>query len=158
MRLCFVCSGNICRSPTAEVVMQRLIDDAGLSSRVELDSAGTGSWHVGEEADVRTRNAARRRGLGITHRARQLVPADLRSFDLLLAIDTGHLLHLQAMLQRHGGRAEVALLRSFDPQAGDELDIPDPYYGDRAGFEQVLDLCEAACRGLLVHVQDRLRR
>lgn len=158
MRICFVCSGNICRSPTAEVVMQRLVDDAGLSTQVELDSAGTGSWHLGEEADVRTRNAARRRGLGITHRARQLVPVDLRTFDLLLAIDHAHLLHMRAMIQRHGGRAELALLRSFDPEAGEDLDIPDPYYGDRAGFELVLDQCEAACRGLLAHVQARLSR
>lgn len=158
MRLCFVCSGNICRSPTAEVVMQLLVEEAGLSAQVELDSAGTGSWHVGEQADVRTRNAARRRGLGITHRARQLVPADLRAFDLLLAIDTSHLQHLQAMRARHGGSAELALLRAFDPAAGDDLDIPDPYYGDRGGFELVLDQCEAACRGLLAHVQARLRR
>ncbi len=141
--------------------MQKLVDDAGLSRLVTLDSAGTGSWHVGEQADVRTRQAARRRGLSITHRARQLVPADLSSFDLLIAIDRGHLAHLHAMLARHGGGAEVALLRSYDPTAGDhpdELDVPDPYYGGREDFERVIDLCEAACRGLLSQLAARLAR
>jgi protein-tyrosine phosphatase len=161
LRLCFVCSGNICRSPTAEVVMQRLIDDAGLSSQVAVDSAGTGRWHLGELADVRTREAASRRGLRMPHRARQFVAADLHAFELVLAMDGSHVLQLHELQRRDGGHAEVRRLRSFDAAAvaaGLELDVPDPYYGDGAGFELVLDQCEAACRGLLAEVQARLAR
>lgn len=138
--------------------MRRLAAEAGLAERLELDSAGTGAWHVGEPADARSRAAARRRGLELVGRARQLTPADLHAFDLVLAIDRGHLRHLEGMLRRHGGRAEARCLRSFDPAAvaAGELDVPDPYYGDGDGFELVLDQCEAACRGLLAHVAARL--
>ncbi|MBK7539289.1 MAG: low molecular weight phosphotyrosine protein phosphatase [Myxococcales bacterium] len=157
MRVCFVCSGNICRSPTAEVVMQQLVDDAGLAGEVALDSAGTGAWHVGEPADERTRRAASRRGLHIRHRARQLAPSELATFDLLVAMDQSHLAHLQQLALRHGGGAKLALLRSFDPASEGDLDVPDPYYGDPSGFELVLDQCQAACRGLLTHLLGELR-
>jgi protein-tyrosine phosphatase len=156
--LCFVCSGNICRSPTAEVVMRALLDEAGLAQRVRLDSAGTGAWYVGEPADPRSRAAAKRRGLTIDHRARQLVPEDLRSFALVLAIDHSHLAFVRDVQRRSGGQAELRLLRSFDAAAAaaGELDVPDPYYGGDRGFEEVLDQCERACRGLLRYVQERL--
>lgn len=155
MRICFVCLGNICRSPTAEAVMQRLVDAAGLGARVTLDSAGTGHWHAGELADPRTRAAAERRGISITHRARQFVAADLARFDLVVAMDRDNLGALHR-LRGGGDRPAVELLRRFDPSAPDGAEVPDPYAGGPAGFDEVLELCERACRGLLDHVRDRL--
>jgi protein-tyrosine phosphatase len=155
VRICFVCLGNICRSPTAEAVMQHLIDDAGLSPRVTLDSAGTGHWHAGDPADPRTRAAATERGIAITHLARQLVPADLDRFDLLVAMDHDNLSAIRRM-RGERSRPDVRLLRSFDAAAPPGAVVPDPYAGGGDGFDRVLDLCEAACRGLLDHVRARL--
>jgi protein-tyrosine phosphatase len=153
VRICFVCLGNICRSPTAEAVMQRLVDDAGLGDQIALDSAGTGDWHVGEPADPRTRAAAAKRGIAIPHRARHFVAADLERFDLLVAMDTANLTAIRGMLGRRPA-PELRLLRSFEPGAPDGAEVPDPYSGGPAGFDHVLDLCERACRGLLQHVRD----
>lgn len=135
--------------------MQRMIDEAGLAARVTLDSAGTGNWHAGEAADSRSRAAARARGLDITHRARQLVAADLERFDLLVAMDHDNLrlIHRLRGDRRHPA---VRLLRSFDPGAAANAAVPDPYAGGPDGFDHVLDLCEAACRGLLDHVRAQL--
>ncbi len=156
MRVCFVCLGNICRSPTAEGVFVQLVADAGLSERIVIDSAGTGHWHIGELPDPRTIAAAARRGITLTHRARQFLPADLERFDLVLAMDRSNLAALRRMA--HGRTApDIRLLRSFDPASDPEAQVPDPYAGDEDGFERVLDLCERACRGLLAHVRERLR-
>jgi protein-tyrosine phosphatase len=155
MKLLFVCAGNICRSPTAEGVMVRLLGEAGLAGRVVVDSAGTGGWHVGELPDPRTREAASRRGLALTHQARQLRRADLERFDLVLVMDGDNLRHV-AGLARPGARAEIRLLRSFDPTAPAGAIVPDPYAGGPDGFEEVLDLCERACAGLLAHVRASL--
>lgn len=157
LRICFVCLGNICRSPTAEVVMRKLVADAGLADRITIDSAGTGGYHVGDEADPRTRAAAGRRGLEITHLAWQFTRADLDRFDLVIAMDAANAVNLRRLL---GGRGEPALrlLRSFDPTAPNNADVPDPYYaGGERGFEEVLDQCERACAGLLAHARERLR-
>ena len=156
MKICFVCMGNICRSPTAEGVMRKLVGEAGLDEKVTIDSAGTGGWHVGELADPRTRAAAARRGLRLVHRARQLTHADLNEFDLVLVMDARNLAHVDHLRQR-GGRADVRLLRSFDASAPHGAEVPDPYEGGEAGFEEVLDQCERACAGLLAHVRERLR-
>jgi protein-tyrosine phosphatase len=156
MRICFVCMGNICRSPTAEGVMSKLLADSGLADRVTIDSAGTGAWHVGELADPRARQAAKKRGMDLTHRARQFTRHDLDQFDLVIAMDNENLRHL-TLLAGKRDRPDVRLLRSFDAQAPAGADVPDPYYlaGD-AGFEKVLDQCERACTGLLAHVRERL--
>ena len=156
MRICFVCLGNICRSPTAEGVMQKLIEDAGLADRITIDSAGTGDYHTGELADPRTRAAAARRGIELTHRARQFTRADLDRYDLVLAMDAGNVQLLERMIGQRASPA-LRLLRSFDPTAPSDAQVPDPYYlpGDR-GFEEVLDQCERACAGLLAHVRERL--
>jgi len=135
--------------------MQRQLDEAGLSARVTLDSAGTGHWHVGERADPRSRAAAADRGLAITHRARQLVADDLERFDLLVAMDNDNL-HGIRRLVGDRRRPEVRLLRSFDPAAPPRAAVPDPYAGGPDGFDHVLDLCEAACRGLVAHVRAQL--
>ena len=155
MRICFVCLGNICRSPTAEGVMARLLRDAGLADRVTIDSAGTGDWHTGELADPRTRVAAKRRGLELTHRARQFTRADFDRFDLVVAMDTDNLRHLKLMAG-HRTTPEIRLLCSFDPASPPGACVPDPYAGGPDGFEEVLDLCERACAGLLDHVRAKL--
>jgi len=155
MKILFVCAGNICRSPTAEGVMVRLLGGAGLAGRVFVDSAGTGGWHAGELPDPRTRDAASRRGLALTHRARQLRRADLDRFDLVLVMDGDNLRHVAA-LARPRVRAEIRLLRSFDPAAPAGAIVPDPYAGGPDGFEEVLDICERACEGLLAHVRASL--
>jgi protein-tyrosine phosphatase len=154
MRILFVCSGNICRSPTAEGVMRRLVREAGLEGEVEVDSAALGPWHVGEAPDPRAVAAAAARGLALEGRARQVGPDDLRRFDLVLGMDRGHLRDLRRMAP-DGTADRVRLLRDFDPaarEAGD-LEVADPYYGGEDGFEEVLDQVEAACRGLLAELR-----
>lgn len=156
MRICFVCLGNICRSPTAHGVMARLVEDAGLGAAIAIDSAGTAAYHVGELPDERSRAAARQRGIELTHRARQFAKADLDRFDLVVAMDQHNLHHLQRLI---GGRATpaLALLRSFDPTAGPGAEVPDPWDGGADGFEEVLDQCERACAGLLARVREQRR-
>ncbi len=149
-RLCFVCSGNICRSPMAAVVMQRLVDDAGLGDRVVVDSAGTVAFHVGDPADTRATAALRSAGYdGSAHRARSFERSWLSGRDLVLAMDHGHLDELRAIARADGERARVRLLRSFDAAAPEGAEVADPYFGDESGFVEVLDQVERACRGLL---------
>jgi protein-tyrosine phosphatase len=142
MRILFVCMGNICRSPTAEGVMRRLIADAGLEDVVEVDSAGTGGWHAGEPPDARATAAARRRGVTLEGGARQVRPDDFDQFDLIVAMDRENLRDLQAMAPDEGAREKLRLLAP-------DQDVPDPYYGGDRGFETVLDMVGAACRDLL---------
>ena len=162
MRICFVCLGNICRSPTAHGVMLRVVAEAGLAASIAVDSAGTAAYHIGELPDERSRTAARRRGIELDHLARQFTRADLERFDLVIAMDRQNLAHLQRLaggrVSTSGGRAtpELALLRSFDPTAEPGAEVPDPWAGGEDGFEEVLDQCERACRGLLAHVRERL--
>lgn len=152
VRVCFVCLGNICRSPTAEGVFAKLVADAGLRGRVEIDSAGTGAWHAGERADARARAEARRRGVELHSVARQVEPEDFERFDLLVAMDHGNHRDLSEMAPADA-RAEIVLLRSFDPDAPPGAEVPDPYYGGGDGFRQVFDICEAGARGLLEHLR-----
>jgi protein-tyrosine phosphatase len=147
MRILFVCMGNICRSPTAEGVMRRLLEDEGLD--VEIDSAGTGGWHAGEPPDRRATIAAQRRGITLAGAARKVTRADFRDFDLLIALDRGNLRELLTIAPDEDAAEKVRLLREFDPAASGDLDVPDPYYGGDRGFETVLDMVEAACRGLI---------
>jgi protein-tyrosine phosphatase len=156
MRLCFVCMGNICRSPTAHGVMEHLVREAGLAGRIEIDSAGTGAWHVGELPDPRARAAAKRRGYDLTHRARTFSAADFGRFDLVLAMDRDNLASLQRLARGRAEATAIRLLRSFDPDAPEGAEVPDPYYREDDGFEHVLDICERACRGLLEHERARL--
>jgi protein-tyrosine phosphatase len=149
-RVLFVCMGNICRSPTAEGVFRRLVRDEGLENEIEIDSAGTGDWHAGEPPDARATEAARRRGIEIDGAARQFDPADFDRFDLILAMDEENRRDLLRLAPNEGARAKVRLFREFDPAAdGGDLGVPDPYFGGERGFEHVLDLVDAAARGLL---------
>lgn len=154
--ICFVCLGNICRSPTAEGVMRHQVAAAGLDGAIEIDSAGTGDWHVGEAPDARAQQAARARGYDLSAlRARQIGDADFERFDLVLAMDGANLAALRKRCPPQY-RGKVRLLMEFagDGSAGD---IVDPYFGGARGFEQVLDQCEAACRGLLDSLRETAR-
>lgn len=159
-RVCFVCTGNICRSPTAEAVFRRRLADAGLADQVEVDSAGLDDWHAGEEADRRSVAVLRARGYPAwTHEAKQFRSSDFADRDLVVALDAGHEDGLLRLAPTTPDRAKVRMLRSYDPAAAVDpagLDVPDPYYGGGRGFEHVLDLVEAACAGLLAEVRSAL--
>ena len=157
MRILFVCLGNICRSPTAEGVMRSLVREAGLEDEIELDSAGTGGWHVGSPPDARSAEAAHRRGIRLEGAARQLTAADFDDFDLLLVMDRENHAEARRRAPDDEARRKVRFLREFDPEAAarGDLDVPDPYYGGPRGFDDVLDLVERACRGLLAELAAR---
>jgi protein-tyrosine phosphatase len=154
-RICFVCSGNICRSPIAEVVLRAMAEREGLAGAIEVDSAGTGDWHVGERADVRALNVLSAGGYdGAPHRARQFDPQWFAERDLVIALDQGHARALRSWAPDDETRDKVRLLRSFDPGVdGADLDVADPYYDGPAEFGEVLSQVEAACAGLLEHVR-----
>jgi protein-tyrosine phosphatase len=160
MRIVFVCLGNICRSPTAEGVMRHAIERAGLAGQVTLDSAGTGGWHVGEPPDPRTCRAAAKRGYDLDGlRARQFTRQDFASFDLVVAMDRQNLAAIERLATTCSGpMPQIRLMRSFDPTAERGAEVPDPYSGGARGFEEVLDICERACAGLVEHVRANLRR
>ena len=153
--VCFVCLGNICRSPTAEGVFAKLVADAGLRERVAIDSAGTGAWHKGELADKRARQEGERRGIELTSVARQFIPTDFNRHDLIVAMDQDNVAELQRIARTDGQRAKIVLLRSFDPRSPRDAEVPDPYYGGLDGFARVFDLCQVACEGLLAHVREQ---
>jgi protein-tyrosine phosphatase len=155
IRVCFVCSGNICRSPTAEVVLARQVAEAGLADRFAIDSAGTGGWHAGEDMDARSRATLEAAGYRVPRHAATQVTADLLADrDLVVALDSGHLAELSELAAGMDSPAHLVLLRSFDPTAGTDLDVGDPYYGGPDGFEEVLAQIERACAGLLPALTD----
>jgi protein-tyrosine phosphatase len=156
MRICFVCLGNICRSPTAEGVFRKLAGEARVDGNLTIDSAGTGAWHVGELPDPRSRAAAARRGYELAHRARKFTAADFDRFDLVLAMDRDNEDTLGRLAHGRTHVPPIRLLRSFDPAAPVDAEVPDPYSGEEAGFEEVLDICERACAGLVEHVRFRV--
>ncbi|MFO7178680.1 MAG: low molecular weight protein-tyrosine-phosphatase [Pseudomonadota bacterium] len=150
--VCFVCLGNICRSPTAEGVFRHIVRRAGLEHAFFIDSAGTAAYHAGEPPDVRASAAAKRRGIELSGRARRFEDVDFERFDYVLAMDLENLRSLQRRAPKRA-RCRIALLRSFDPSAEPNAAVPDPYYGGDEGFEHVLDLCLSACEGLLAHIR-----
>ena len=152
IRVLFVCLGNICRSPLAEAVFREEVRKAGLGDRVEIDSAGTSDYHIGDPPDPRTVRTAAARGVRMDHRARQLQRADFDRFDYILAMDASNLQRIRRLGDGRGHRAEVALLRAYDPEADDGAEVPDPYYGGERGFEDVHDIVERACRALLEQI------
>jgi protein-tyrosine phosphatase len=155
VRVLFVCLGNICRSPTAEGTMRELVREAGLQEEIEVDSAGTGSWHVGSSPDERATAAAAARGIALKGPARRVHVKDFNDFDLILAMDRSNLGELQRLAPSDDARSKVRLLREFDATsaASDDLDVPDPYHGEGDGFERVLDHVQAACTGLLAQIR-----
>jgi protein-tyrosine phosphatase len=157
--ICVVCSGNICRSPIGEVVVRDALEQAGLTDRVSVCSAGTGSWHLGEGADHRASAVARSHGLDLReHAAAVFTPDHFAQVDLVLALDTGHLRSLQQLAPDDDSRDKVRLLRSFDPEsvADEDLEVADPYYGDRRDFEITFDQVVAAAPGVVRYVSEQL--
>ena len=154
-RLLFVCLGNICRSPAADGVMRDVVEKAGLSARIEIDSAGTEGWHSGKLPDRRMRQAASTRGITLDHRARQFKAVDLERFDLILAMDRDNERNIRALDRENRHAAKIRLFCDFCTDHA-EREVPDPYYGGPEGFEHVLDLIEDGCEGLLREVKSRL--
>ena len=148
----FVCLGNICRSPLAEGVFRHILDEEGVSDRFRVDSAGTGSWHVGESPDHRAVRSAATRGVTLTGHARQVQPEDFKQFDYMIAMDKSNLSHLEEFRQGVGGDASLYLLREFDPEGAPGAEVPDPYYGGPDGFEKVYAIVERSCRALVGHI------
>lgn len=156
MKILFVCLGNICRSPTAEAVFRAVAAREAPELQIEVASAGTAGYHVGAPPDIRTRQAATRRGYDMSLlRARMVEPRDFEEFDLILAMDRENLNVLHRRAPAHV-RERVRLFLEFAPDAV-VTEVPDPYYGGPNGFEEVLDLVEAASRGLLQHLRQRTR-
>ena len=148
----FVCLGNICRSPMAEGLFIHIIKEKELESQFRIDSAGTGGWHAGEPADPRMLSTAANHGIELPSRARKVRPQDFEDFEYILAMDESNyldLLDIQATVPN--GKAQLFKMRSFDPEARG-ADVPDPYYGGRAGFERVYDMLERSCNELLTHI------
>lgn len=154
-RIMFVCSGNICRSPLAHRLFERQAKARGLDHLIEVESSGTDSYHVGDEADSRMRATAKKHGWHLSHRARQLQSRDLNEWDILFAMDRGHLRRIEQM-QRSGGDCNVLLFRTYDPlgDASDPGDVPDPYYGGPEGFEHVYEIVERTGTAILDALED----
>ncbi|MGX1849079.1 low molecular weight protein-tyrosine-phosphatase [Streptomyces sp. NPDC055299] len=173
-RICFVCTGNICRSPMAESVFRTHLAEDGLDGLVEVDSAGTGGWHEGDGADPRTVAVLRAGGYPHAHTARQFHASWFDHLDLVIALDSSHLRELRGLAPTEQDAAKVCLLRSYEKGAAadadpgqlpgplsdsgltDDLDVPDPYYGGSAGFEECLEMIESASEGLLAAVRTAL--
>lgn len=152
MKILFVCLGNICRSPTAEIVFRHLLEREAPELDITVDSAGIGAWHIGEPPDERSQAAALRRGFDMgALRARQIAGEDFERFDLILAMDLENLAELKRRAPARL-RDRVRLFLDFVAD-GESDEVPDPYYGGQAGFERVLDLVEQASRGLLDHLK-----
>lgn len=146
-KICFVCLGNICRSPTAEGVFQHLIDERGLQDYFEVDSAGTSAYHVGEPANSKSQRTANEHGIELNSRARQFESFDLDYFDLILAMDSENLSNVKSIVNGNHEH-KIGMLRDFDPDPGNG-EVPDPYYGGREGFENVFRIVKRSCERLL---------
>ncbi len=157
IKVLFVCLGNICRSPTAEGVFRALVEEQGLSDRIEIDSAGTSGWHENEPPDSRSQEEAVRHGVDLSgQRSRAVVPGDFQRFDYICAMDSANLKELKRTCPR-GQEKRIYCFTAFAPELKVQ-DVPDPYYGGERGFERVYDIVEASAQGLLAAIErDHLR-
>lgn len=153
IRILFVCLGNICRSPAAEGVMRSIVESEGAADRYDIDSAGTGNYHIGDLPDNRMRIHARRRGYELTHRCRQVTPSDFDVFDLIVAMDASNQRNLQRIAPSPEAEDKIIMMADFADLATRYDHIPDPYYEGAEGFELVLDLLESACRNLFTQLE-----
>ncbi len=154
--ICFVCLGNICRSPLAEGIFQALVIEEGLENQIIIHSAGTGHWHVGAPPDARMQATAREKGIQLTSRAQQIQPGDFRRFDLVLAMDQSNLESMQFMCSPEAAEKKLRLFRSFDPGADGDWDVPDPYYGGDGGFDHVFQIVRRTCPPILEYVKSQM--
>ncbi len=156
-QILFICLGNICRSPAAEAVCLNKLEKKGWSANYEIDSAGTGSWHVGKLADARMRKAASKRGIDITSRARVINLNDFQKYDLILTMDQSNLDDVNALAMQVSGEIKASI-RPLLEYATDTniIEVPDPYYGGENGFDQVLDLLDNAIDGLLASLNSQV--
>lgn len=154
IKVLFVCMGNICRSPTAEGVFRKLIEDQSVDQNIKIDSAGTHAYHVGEAPDKRAQSAAHNRNIDLSKlRGRKFTSTDYHDFDYLLAMDQSNYSHMQS-IDPGDGKAELSLLLDFATQSS-EREVPDPYYGGDRGFERVLDMIQDGSEGLLKHIRQQ---
>lgn len=149
----FVCMGNICRSPSAEAVMNQYVSKAGLSDRIKCDSAGTIAYHAGEPADARMQKHASRRNIRLTSISRQVQPEDFDEFDYIIGMDDDNMANMQPFIYNQENTQKLSMMTDYCSDNNPGY-VPDPYYGGDAGFEHVLDLLEDACNGLLKHIKD----
>lgn len=155
-KICFVCLGNICRSPTAEGVFQHLVNERGLENYFEIDSAGTSAYHIGESANSKSQRTANSHGIKLRSRARQFRPDDLDYYDLILAMDHENLNNVRKMAaEEHEDK--IGLMRDFDPQP-DDGQVPDPYYGGPEGFENVFQIVKRSCEKLLDELESHIEQ
>ena len=154
-KICFVCLGNICRSPTAEGVFQHLIDNRGLEDYFEVDSAGTSAYHIGESANSKSQRTANEHGITLHSKARQFEQSDLDYFDLVLAMDNENLQNVRQMAKEEQEQ-KIGLMRDFDPEPGNG-EVPDPYYGGPEGFENVFQIVKRSCEQLLDELEPRIQ-
>ena len=149
----FVCLGNICRSPLAEAIFNKLLDEQGLQDQITCDSAGTGDYHIGAPPDKRSVAVAQKYQVPIAHRARQFSAADFQEFDYILAMDRQNLNHIRLLKQgQPEHQYQLFLIREFEHKPA-SLDVPDPYWSEADGFEQVYQILNRACTRLLVHIR-----
>jgi protein-tyrosine phosphatase len=152
-KIVMVCLGNICRSPMAEGIMGQLAKERGLIQSIELDSAGTGAYHIGSAPDPRAQEVCLSHGIVLQHQARQVTRADFKTFDYMLAMDTNN----YEALKKTAPHDRLFLIRSFDPLAKNEFNVPDPYYGGIEGFKEVYEMLYRAAKGLLDHLEEQDR-
>lgn len=155
-KICFVCLGNICRSPTAEGVFQHLINNRGLEDYFEVDSAGTSAYHIGESANSKSQRTAQKHGITLNSRARQFKASELEYFDLVLAMDNENLNNVRQMANGNP-KAKIGRMRDFDPKPGDG-EVPDPYYGGPEGFENVFQIVKRSCEQLLDELEKHVEK
>ena len=152
----FVCLGNICRSPLAQGVFQHLVVQEGLTDKIKIASAGTGSWHVGAPPDQRMSITAKRNGIQLNNKAKQFQSEDFEIFDLVLAMDRSNFNDLINIRRSSSEGDQLKLFRSFDPEADKDMDVPDPYYGGSGGFEEVFNIVHRTCPEILKFAKSRL--
>ena len=158
VKVCFVCLGNICRSPLAQGVFEALVKEEGLQDRIIISSAGVSGWHVGNPPDARMLQTARDHGIHLNSRARQFQSSDFEQMDLVLAMDHSNLSALNQMSAEPELQDKLFLFRSFDPQHNNDLEVPDPYYGGGKGFETVYQIVDRTCPKVLDHLKAQLAK
>jgi len=156
-RICFVCLGNICRSPTAEGVMQHIVNEEGLENYFLIDSAGTSAYHIGEPANQHSQIVANRHGITLRSTARRFEQFDLSYFDLILAMDNENLEDLKLLDEYSEYRDKMQLLRDFDTEP-DDGQVPDPYFGGKQGFENVFEVVRRSCQNLLEELKPHISK